>query len=432
MAKSNIEIEITANLKDNATDKAKAVNKELDKLEKRSVNVDITATDKASKVMDSIDSKLSKVDGSKTATDIDRVVDKANAAVDGVSQVKLTADTSNVDKAIDGIKKKANDIKMSEVKFGKESSSQIYKRASADLDKWYSSASYADEHGIDRESMGFNELISYVEAYKEEAEELDYLKNAANEYGLKYSKNADLESMRNLVWGYEDKNYNGVSSEKDIDRNTKALEKTTKMLGDYGDDDGNQTIDSIKAFGKSMATRYLGVQSVYSGATEAFGDIVDAYSSGNRNDMQRSLTRGLTKSGLMGAGAAIGSFIPGVGTLFGAGAGALIGQLWGDDIADSISGIHKSAEELKQDRLDELFGDIAMSASDLGKVAQNMVGSWQTQVSQAHQQALTTGYSLQDTTNSSYFGVVESGSKLDIKGNLGFNIPKKYFTSYAD
>ena len=432
MAKSNIEIEITANLKDNATDKAKAVNKELDKLEKRSVNVDITATDKASKVMDSIDSKLSKVDGSKTATDIDRVVDKANAAVDGVSQVKLTADTSNVDKAIDGIKKKANDIKMSEVKFGKESSSQIYKRASADLDKWYSSASYADEHGIDRENMGFNELISYVEAYKEEAEELDYLKNAANEYGLKYSKNADLESMRNLVWGYEDKNYNGVSSEKDIDRNTKALEKTTKMLGDYGDDDGNQTIDSIKAFGKSMATRYLGVQSVYSGATEAFGDIVDAYSSGNRNDMQRSLTRGLTKSGLMGAGAAIGSFIPGVGTLFGAGAGALIGQLWGDDIADSISGIHKSAEELKQDRLDELFGDIAMSASDLGKVAQNMVGSWQTQVSQAHQQALTTGYSLQDTTNSSYFGVVESGSKLDIKGNLGFNIPKKYFTSYAD
>ena len=432
MAKSNIEIEITANLKDNATDKAKTVNKELDKLEKRSVNVDITATDKASKVMDSIDSKLRKVDGSKTATDIDRVVDKANAAVDGVSQVKLTADTSNVDKAIDGIKKKANDIKVSEVKFGKESSSQIYKRASADLDKWYSSASYADEHGIDRESMGFNELISYVEAYKEEAEELDYLKNAANEYGLKYSKNANLESMRNLVWGYEDKNYNGVSSEKDIDRNTKALEKTTKLLGDYGDDDGNQTIDSIKAFGKSLATRYLGVQSVYSGATEAFGDIVDAYSSGNRNDMQRSLTRGLTKSGLMGAGAAIGSFIPGVGTLFGAGAGALIGQLWGDDIADGISGIHKSAEELRQDRLDELFGDIAMSTSDLGKVVQNMVGSWQTQVSQAHKQALTTGYSLQDTTNSSYFGVVESGSKLDIKGNLGFNIPQQEFTSYAD
>ena len=309
---------------------------------------------------------------------------------------------------------------------------RFIKEASADLDKWYSSASYADEHGIDRESMGFNELISYVEAYKEEAEELDYLKNAANEYGLKYSKNADLESMRNLVWGYEDKNYNGVSSEKDIDRNTKALEKTTKLLGDYGDDDGNQTIDSIKAFGKSLATRYLGVQSVYSGATEAFGDIVDAYSSGNRNDMQRSLTRGLTKSGLMGAGAAIGSFIPGVGTLFGAGAGALIGQLWGDDIADGISGIHKSAEELRQDRLDELFGDIAMSASDLGKVAQNMVGSWQIQVSQAHKQALTTGYSLQDTTNSSYLGVVESGSKLDIKGNLGFNIPKKYFTSYAD
>ena len=43
---------------------------------------------------------------------------------------------------------------------------RFIKRASADLDKWYSSASYADEHGIDRESMGFNELISYVEASK--------------------------------------------------------------------------------------------------------------------------------------------------------------------------------------------------------------------------------------------------------------------------
>lgn len=431
MANSNIEIEITANLKDNATDKAKAVNKELDKLEKRNVNVDITATDKASKVMESIDSKLSKVDGSKTTTEIDKVVNKANSAVDGVAQVKLTADTSNVDKAIDSVKKKANDIKMSEIKFGKESSSQIYKQASANLDKWYNSASYADEHGIDRESMGFNELISYVEAYKEEAEELDYLKNAAKGYGLKYSKNANLESMRNLVWGYEDKNYNGNATAKNVDKNTKAIEKTTQKLDKYTGD-SNQTIGSIKAFGKSMATRYLGVQSVYSGATEAFGDIVDAYSSGNRNDMQRSLTRGLTKSGLMGAGAAIGSFIPGVGTLFGAGAGALIGQLWGDDIADGISGIHKSAEELRQDRLDELFGDIAMSTSDLGKVVQNMVGSWQTQVSQAHKQVLTTGYSLQDTTNSSYFGVVESGSKLDIKGNLGFNIPQQEFTSYAD
>ena len=254
------------------------------------------------------------------------------------------------------------------------------------------------------------------------------MQESADEYGLKYSKNASESSMQKLVGAYEDEHF-----QKDyVDKNTKAIEKTTKMLGDYGNDNENQTIDSIKSFGKSMATRYLGVQSVYSGVTDAFSDITDAYSSGNRNDMQRSLTRGLTKGGLIGAGAAIGSFIPGVGTLFGAGAGALIGQLWGDDIADGISGIHKSAEELRQDRLDELFGDIAMSTSDLGKVVQNMVGSWQTQVSQAHKQALTTGYSLQDTTNSSYFGVVESGSKLDIKGNLGFNIPQQEFTSYAD
>ena len=300
-------------------------------------------------------------------------------------------------------------------------------RSNKKIKKGYELVDNAGKLGITTEGYGLYN-IDELETEVQKSASLKNLQESADEYGLKYSKNASESSMQKLVGAYEDEHF-----QKDyVDKNTKAIEKTTKMLGDYGNDNENQTIDSIKSFGKSMATRYLGVQSVYSGVTDAFSDITDAYSSGNRNDMQRSLTRGLTKGGLIGAGAAIGSFIPGVGTLFGAGAGALIGQLWGDDIADGISGIHKSAEELRQDRLDELFGDIAMSTSDLGKVVQNMVGSWQTQVSQAHKQALTTGYSLQDTTNSSYFGVVESGSKLDIKGNLGFNIPQQEFTSYAD
>lgn len=469
MANSSIEIEIVADFKDNATGKVKALNAELDKLEKRNVNVDITATDRASKAMESINGKLSKVDGTKTATDeIDKAVDRVNNIADGVSPIKLKADTSELENAVD---KSINKINTVENSIGKmsarelsgtdlsdddwfkkyfknsETSTQsatqneaecaidtdwehvakVNGKATAEINRWNELVDNAGKLGITTEGYGLYN-IDELETEVQKSASLKNLQESADEYGLKYSKNASESSMQKLVGAYEDEHF-----QKDyVDKNTKAIEKTTKMLGDYGNDNENQTIDSIKSFGKSMATRYLGVQSVYSGATEAFGDIVDAYSSGNRNDMQRSLTRGLTKSGLMGAGAAIGSFIPGVGTLLGAGAGALIGQLWGDDIADGISGIHKSAEELRQDRLDELFGDIAMSASDLGKVAQNMVGSWQIQVSQAHKQALTTGYSLQDTTNSSYLGVVESGSKLDIKGNLGFNIPKKYFTSYAD
>jgi hypothetical protein len=469
MANSSIEIEIVADFKDNATGKVKALNAELDKLKKRNVNVDITATDRASKAMESINGKLSKVDGTKTATDeIDKAVDRVNNIADGVSPIKLKADTSELENAVD---KSINKINTVENSIGKmsarelsgtdlsdddwfkkyfknsETSTQsatqneaecaidtdwehvakVNGKATAEINRWNELVDNAGKLGITTEGYGLYN-IDELETEVQKSASLKNLQESADEYGLKYSKNASESSMQKLVGAYEDEHF-----QKDyVDKNTKAIEKTTKMLGDYGNDNENQTIDSIKSFGKSMATRYLGVQSVYSGVTDAFSDITDAYSSGNRNDMQRSLTRGLTKGGLIGAGAAIGSFIPGVGTLFGAGAGALIGQLWGDDIADSISGIHKSAEELKQDRLDELFGDIAMSASDLGKVAQNMVGSWQTQVSQAHQQALTTGYSLQDTTNSSYFGVVESGSKLDIKGNLGFNIPKKYFTSYAD
>lgn len=469
MANSSIEIEIVADFKDNATGKVKALNAELDKLEKRNVNVDITATDRASKAMESINGKLSKVDGTKTATDeIDKAVDRVNNIADGVSPIKLKADTSELENAVD---KSINKINTVENSIGKmsarelsgadlsdddwfkkyfknsETSTQsatqneaecaidtdwehvakVNGKATAEINRWNELVDNAGKLGITTEGYGLYN-IDELETEVQKSASLKNLQESADEYGLKYSKNASESSMQKLVGAYEDEHF-----QKDyVDKNTKAIEKTTKMLGDYGNDNENQTIDSIKSFGKSMATRYLGVQSVYSGVTDAFSDITDAYSSGNRNDMQRSLTRGLTKSGLMGAGAAIGSFIPGVGTLFGAGAGALIGQLWGDDIADGISGIHKSAEELRQDRLDELFGDIAMSASDLGKVAQNMVGSWQIQVSQAHKQALTTGYSLQDTTNSSYLGVVESGSKLDIKGNLGFNIPKKYFTSYAD
>lgn len=98
MANSSIEIEIVADFKDNATGKVKALNAELDKLEKRNVNVDITATDRASKAMESINGKLSKVDGTKTATDeIDKAVDRVNNIADGVSPIKLKADTSELE-----------------------------------------------------------------------------------------------------------------------------------------------------------------------------------------------------------------------------------------------------------------------------------------------------------------------------------------------
>ena len=47
-----------------------------------------------------------------------------------------------------------------------------------------------------------------------------------------------------LVGAYEDEHF-----QKDyVDKNTKAIEKTTKMLGDYGNDNENQTIDSIQLF----------------------------------------------------------------------------------------------------------------------------------------------------------------------------------------
>ena len=134
MANSSIEIEIVADFKDNATGKVKALNAELDKLEKRNVNVDITATDRASKAMESINGKLSKVDGTKTATDeIDKAVDRVNNIADGVSPIKLKADTSELENAVD---KSINKINTVENSIGKISAREL---SGADLsdDDWF-------------------------------------------------------------------------------------------------------------------------------------------------------------------------------------------------------------------------------------------------------------------------------------------------------
>ena len=114
MANSSIEIEIVADFKDNATGKVKALNAELDKLKKRNVNVDITATDRASKAMESINGKLSKVDGTKTATDeIDKAVDRVNNIADGVSPIKLKEDTNRLDERYERVMKNLGTLEKS-------------------------------------------------------------------------------------------------------------------------------------------------------------------------------------------------------------------------------------------------------------------------------------------------------------------------------
>lgn len=113
-------------------------------------------------------------------------------------------------------------------------------------------------------------------------------------------------------------------------------------------------------------------------------DVYKAVKANNSNDRKHYGWRGGTKIGMVGAGAAagaaIGSIIPipgistAAGALIGAGIGG-IGALWkGNDLADSISGVTKSGEELKNINLDKHFGNITLRASDLQKQVKKVFG----------------------------------------------------------
>lgn len=124
-------------------------------------------------------------------------------------------------------------------------------------------------------------------------------------------------------------------------------------------------------------------------------DVYKALTADNSNDKKFYGTRGATKLGMVGAGAAagaaIGSFVPVLGTavggLIGAGIGGIGALLGGNKLADSISGVTSETEKLtsrqeelaavtskmKQQNLDSHFGKIALSLADVKQVASSII-----------------------------------------------------------
>ena len=126
------------------------------------------------------------------------------------------------------------------------------------------------------------------------------------------------------------------------------------------------------------------------GLVKGVSDIYQGSTSDNSHDKKLYETRGTTKIGMVGAGAAagaaIGSFIPVVGTaagaLIGAGIGG-IGALWkGNDVADKISGVSKSTKELKEEAMQlknvdmaKHFGEVELSAEQLERKVSDIIGA---------------------------------------------------------
>lgn len=118
------------------------------------------------------------------------------------------------------------------------------------------------------------------------------------------------------------------------------------------------------------------------GLYNSVGDLTNAVKSQTLNDKRMYNTRAATKAGMVGTGALIGTLIaPGIGTAIGAGLGGLATYLAGNKLADSISGVSKTTEEMNaefeetaQKRMAERFGDITLSAEQLQKRVQELFG----------------------------------------------------------
>lgn len=129
----------------------------------------------------------------------------------------------------------------------------------------------------------------------------------------------------------------------------------------------------------------LGTAGLVKGGTNLY----KAAKADTKNDRKLYGTRGLTSLGMVGAGAAagaaIGSFIPvlgtGAGALIGAGIGG-IGALWkGNKLADSISGVTKSTKELNEEAeklakkdMKKRFGEWSLSADEVSAKVKKIIG----------------------------------------------------------
>lgn len=119
------------------------------------------------------------------------------------------------------------------------------------------------------------------------------------------------------------------------------------------------------------------------GAYKGAKDLYSGYTADNSNDAKHYKTRGYTKLGMVGAGAAIGTAIaPGIGTAIGAGLGGLSSMLFGNKLADKISGVSKSTKELRQEaeklkdvNMAKHFGDVKLTSEQLQRKVKDIIGT---------------------------------------------------------
>ena len=111
-------------------------------------------------------------------------------------------------------------------------------------------------------------------------------------------------------------------------------------------------------------------------------DLTRTIKATSKNDKTLYGTRTATKASMLGIGAGIGTLIaPGIGTAIGAGLGGLATFFFGNKLADSISGVTKTMEELNEEaeelagkQMAERFGEVTLSAEELAERVKEVFG----------------------------------------------------------
>lgn len=126
----------------------------------------------------------------------------------------------------------------------------------------------------------------------------------------------------------------------------------------------------------------LGIAGGVAGLYNSISDLVKSTDAQTKNDKKLFGARSATKAGMVGTGALIGSLIaPGIGTAIGAGLGGIATFLAGNKLADSISGVSKTTEEMNAEfeelaakNMEQRFGKITLSAEQLSKRVKEVFG----------------------------------------------------------
>ena len=134
---------------------------------------------------------------------------------------------------------------------------------------------------------------------------------------------------------------------------------------------------SWRGIATGLATA-VGIAKTADGLTTGLSRIVGSFNEENSVDAARSRATGISQMALTGIGAAIGSILPGIGTLIGAsiggGLGSVAGDFFGEDLGSFFSGYDKTYAEYQADGLKKYFGNFVMSGSQTDALTKSILG----------------------------------------------------------